>query len=84
MGRLHRGAVDLTPEWVYLRRTLPRAIARGLAQTLRGDGLTGLARSASVLGAVVAAAVGGAVEAMHVSDVGRMVTPIAPAPARSE
>ena len=65
IGRRHRGAVDLGPEWVYLRRTLPRAIGRGLAQTLRGDGLGGLARSASVLAAFAAAAVGGAVEAMH-------------------
>jgi cellulose synthase/poly-beta-1,6-N-acetylglucosamine synthase-like glycosyltransferase len=84
MGRRHRGSVDLGPEWLYLRRTLPRAVGRGLAQTLRGDGLTGLAQSASVLGAFAAAAVGGAVEAMHVNRMGGLSARVAPATARSE
>jgi glucosyl-dolichyl phosphate glucuronosyltransferase len=84
MGRRHRGAVDLGPEWVYLRRTLPRAVGRGLAQTLRGDGLAGLAKAASVLGAFAAAAVGGAVEAIHRGDGGSLGISAAPAKAGSD
>jgi glucosyl-dolichyl phosphate glucuronosyltransferase len=84
MGRRHRGAVDLGPEWLYLRRTLPRAVGRGVAQTLTGHGLIGLARSASVLGAFAAAAIGGAVEAMHVGRMSGIRAPVAPTPARSD
>jgi glucosyl-dolichyl phosphate glucuronosyltransferase len=65
MGRHHPGAASLGPEWRYLRRTLPRAVGRGLLQTLRGQGLTGAARAVSVVGAVAAAALGGAVEAVR-------------------
>jgi cellulose synthase/poly-beta-1,6-N-acetylglucosamine synthase-like glycosyltransferase len=65
MGRRHRGAVDLDLEWVYLRRTMPRAVGRGLVDTLRGRGLGGAARAGSVLSAFVAAALGGAVETMR-------------------
>lgn len=64
MGRRHSGLVDFSPEWTYLRRTLPRAIGRGLVQTLRGEGLAGAARAASVLSAFAAAAIGGTVEVL--------------------
>jgi glycosyltransferase involved in cell wall biosynthesis len=66
MGRRHRGSVDLGPEWTYLRRTLPRAVGRELARTLTGKGLVGAARAASMLGALAAAAAGGAVETLHI------------------
>jgi glucosyl-dolichyl phosphate glucuronosyltransferase len=66
MSRRHPGAPSLGPEWRYLRRTLPRAVGRGLMQTLRGGGLAGAAQAASVVGAMAAAALGGAVEAIRV------------------
>jgi glycosyltransferase involved in cell wall biosynthesis len=84
LGRQHRGAVDLGPEWVYLRRTLPRALGRGVAQTLRGGGLGGVARSACVLGAFAAAAVGGAVETVHFRRAAVPRTVPAPAAAGSD
>jgi glucosyl-dolichyl phosphate glucuronosyltransferase len=64
IARWHRGRRDLDVEWRYLGRTLPRAVGRELAGTLRGGDPSGLARAAVVVGAVAAAALGGAVEAV--------------------
>jgi glucosyl-dolichyl phosphate glucuronosyltransferase len=71
MLRRHRGTVDMSPEWSYVRRTMPRAIARGIGQTLRGGGFAGTARAASVLCGLAAAALGGAVEAVRADRVSR-------------
>jgi len=84
LGRQHRGAVDLGPEWLYLRRTLPGAVGRGVLQTLRGGGLGGVGRSISVVSAFMAAAIGGAVETMHVRGTGSRHTAVAPAPVGSD
>lgn len=49
----------LDTERDYLRRTLPRAVARGVADTVRGHGAANAARAAAVLAGVAAAATGG-------------------------
>jgi glycosyltransferase involved in cell wall biosynthesis len=52
------GAADaLASERVYVRRTLPAGIRRGLADAVHGD-VTGLARAASIAAALMATAAG--------------------------
>jgi GT2 family glycosyltransferase len=64
MARLFAGGTALDSERVYLRRTLPRAVGRGFAAAVGGNG----ARHAAIAGAVVlgvaAAGLGGGIEAL--------------------
>jgi GT2 family glycosyltransferase len=55
---------DLGTERDYLRRTLPRAVTRGLAHASRGRGVAHALRAGTVLAGVGAAGVGGAVESL--------------------
>ncbi|MCA2214361.1 glycosyltransferase family 2 protein [Jidongwangia harbinensis] len=55
---------DLGTERDYLRRTLPRAVGRGLAAAGRGRGVAHALRAGSVLAGVGAAGFGGAVESL--------------------
>jgi GT2 family glycosyltransferase len=73
MARLNSGRDSLTTEREYLRRTLPRAVGRGLVDTVRGRGPVNAAKAASVLAGVAAAGFGGAVEMVR----GRRVAPAA-------
>ena len=54
----------LDTERDYLRRTLPRAVTRGLARASRGHGVAHALRAGSVLAGVGAAGFGGAVETL--------------------
>lgn len=62
MARLLGGADSLAVEHDYLRRVLPTAVLRGLADTVRGRDRSGARRAAAVLAGVAAAALGGLVE----------------------
>ncbi|GLY07361.1 glycosyltransferase family 2 protein [Actinoplanes sp. NBRC 101535] len=53
---------ELGTEKDYLRRTLPRAVARNLGQAGTGQGMVHAARAGAVVAAVFAAAFGGGVE----------------------
>jgi GT2 family glycosyltransferase len=65
MARLNPGRQEtLESERLYLRRTLPRAIGRGLADPFRGK-VSGLARAAAVVTGLGSAGVGGAVETVR-------------------
>ncbi|GAA0814035.1 glycosyltransferase [Spirilliplanes yamanashiensis] len=67
MARLLRGSRSLGAERSYVSRTLPRAVLREASGVVRptGRGRAGhAARAGTVLAAVTAAAVGGAVEAL--------------------
>ncbi|GAA1611059.1 glycosyltransferase family 2 protein [Actinoplanes couchii] len=55
---------ELGAEKDYLRRTLPRAVARNLADATSGRGMYHAARAATVVAAVAAAAWGGGVETL--------------------
>jgi GT2 family glycosyltransferase len=66
LARLGDGGRDLVAERNYLRRTLPGAVLRGVADTMRGRGVANVARSGAVLAGVTAAAVGGAVESLRI------------------
>ncbi|HEY2672272.1 MAG TPA: glycosyltransferase family 2 protein [Rugosimonospora sp.] len=61
LGRLNDGRESLDSERDYLRRTLPRAIGRGVAGALRGRGLAHAGQAAAVLAGMAAAAAGGTV-----------------------
>ncbi len=65
MARLLSGGGSLSSEQDYLRRTVPRAIARGLADALRGRGARHAARAGAALAGVAAAGIGGAVESLR-------------------
>jgi GT2 family glycosyltransferase len=65
MARLNNGRESLGSERDYLRRTLPSAVGRGLADTVRGRGLAHTAKAATVLAGVAAAGFGGAVETVR-------------------
>jgi GT2 family glycosyltransferase len=73
MARLNSGRESLGSERDYLRRTLPRAVGRGLADTVRGRGLANTAKAATVLAGIAAAGFGGAVETAR----GRRAVPAA-------
>lgn len=62
MARLLDGPDSLAVEHDYLRRVLPGAVLRGLADTVRGRGRAGALRAGTVLAGVAAAALGGLVE----------------------
>ncbi|WP_018350454.1 glycosyltransferase family 2 protein [Longispora albida] len=63
MARYNKGGSDaLDLEKDYLRREIPRAVARGFAGTLRGRGLAPAARSCVMMLGIAAAAFGGLVE----------------------
>jgi GT2 family glycosyltransferase len=64
MAGLTQGTDDLVSERAYLRRTLPRAVARNLADAARGRGVAHALRAATVLAGVAAAGYGGAVESL--------------------
>lgn len=64
LARLNGGRGSLGSESHYLRRTLPRAVVRGMLDTLRGHGIVHAVRSGAVLAGVGAAAVGGVVESL--------------------
>lgn len=59
MARLARGRDSLGSERDYLRRTLPRAVRRGVADALTGRDRSGGLRAGAVLVGVTAAGVGG-------------------------
>ena len=65
MGRLNDGRQSLDSERDYLRRTLPRAVGRGLGATLRGEGLAHAGRALAVVAGVCAAAAGGTLETLR-------------------
>jgi GT2 family glycosyltransferase len=64
MAGLHQGADGLVAERDYLRRTIPRAVARNLADAARGRGVTHALRAGTVLAGIAAAGYGGAVETL--------------------
>jgi GT2 family glycosyltransferase len=61
------GAKDLDAERDYLRRTLPRAVTRGLLDAGRGRGAGNALRAGAVVAAVCAAGVGVVVESLAAS-----------------
>jgi GT2 family glycosyltransferase len=65
MARLNKGRGSLGSERDYVTRTLPRAVGRGLIDTVRGRDAAGVAKSGAVLAGLSAAAVGGLVEALR-------------------
>jgi hypothetical protein len=65
MARLLGAEPSLDSEREYLRRTVPRAIVRGLGGALRGRGGHHAARAGAVVAGVVAAGLGGAVESLR-------------------
>jgi GT2 family glycosyltransferase len=65
MGRLNEGRESLDSERDYLRRTLPRAIGRGFAGALRGQGLAHAGRAVAVVAGMCAAAAGGGIETVR-------------------
>jgi GT2 family glycosyltransferase len=75
LARLNNGKESLGSERDYLRRTLPRGVARGVADTVRGRGLANAARAGAILVGMAVAATGGAVETVH----GRRAGKTAPA-----
>jgi GT2 family glycosyltransferase len=64
LARLLDGRRSLGSERDYLRRTVPRAVLRGLLDGLRGHGAAHAARAGVMLAGVAAAAAGGAVESL--------------------
>jgi GT2 family glycosyltransferase len=62
MAGLHKGSDGLVAERDYLRRTIPRAVARNLADAARGRGVSHALRAGSVIAGIAAAGYGGAVE----------------------
>ncbi|MEV4757064.1 glycosyltransferase [Micromonospora sp. NPDC049559] len=62
MARLDSHRESLGSERDYLRRTLPRAVVRGLGDALRGRGAAHAARAATVLTGIAVAGLGGMVE----------------------
>jgi GT2 family glycosyltransferase len=66
LARLNHGRQSLGSERDYLRRTLPRAVGRGLSRALRGQGAANAAKAGIVVVGIGAAAVGGAVESLRV------------------
>jgi GT2 family glycosyltransferase len=65
MGRLNDGRDSLDSERDYLRRTLPRAVGRGMAGALRGRGFAHAGRATAVVAGMCAAAAGGAFETVR-------------------
>jgi GT2 family glycosyltransferase len=80
MARLNPGQENLGSERDYLRRTLPRAVRRGVTDTLRGRGLANTAKAAAVITGVAAAAVGGIVETAKVRRKPTPATPVTQQP----
>jgi GT2 family glycosyltransferase len=62
MARFLPRSQDLGTERDYVRRTLPRAVARSLVAAGRGRGMTHALRAFTVVAAVAAAGVGGGLE----------------------
>lgn len=65
MSRLLGPQPSLGHERDYLRRTVPRAVGRGLAAALRGHGVRHAATAGAALAGVTAAGVGGVVEVLR-------------------
>jgi glycosyltransferase involved in cell wall biosynthesis len=65
MARLRPGGAALDSERAYLRRTVPRALGRGLALAATGRDAAGAGRAGAIAAGVAAAAVGAAVELLH-------------------
>jgi GT2 family glycosyltransferase len=65
MSRLLGPAKSLGAEKDYLRRTLPRAVARAVADTVRGRGAGNLAKAGAVVSGVAAAGLGGALATLR-------------------
>ena len=76
MAGLSKGTDDLVSERAYLRRTLPRAVARNLADAARGRSVAHALRAATVLVGVAAAGYGGAVESLSTLRTERPTTAI--------
>ena len=64
MARLLPRSQDLGTERDYLRRVLPRAVARNLVAASHGRGMAHALRAAAVIAAVAAAGVGGGLETL--------------------
>jgi GT2 family glycosyltransferase len=62
LARRHRGGAGLDLEWRYLRRALPAAVVRGVADTVRGRDRWGVPRAGVVIAGAAAAALGCAAE----------------------
>jgi GT2 family glycosyltransferase len=62
LSRLGGERDSLGSERDYLRATLPRAVAHGIGETLRGRGAAPAARAGAVLAGIVVAGLGGMVE----------------------
>jgi GT2 family glycosyltransferase len=65
MSRLLGADRDLGAESDFLRRTLPRALARAVADTVRGRGAANLAKAGAVISGVAAAVLGGALATLR-------------------
>jgi hypothetical protein len=65
MSRLLGPQPSLAHERDYLRRTVPRAVGRGLAEALRGRGVRHAATAGAALAGVTAAGFGGVVESLR-------------------
>jgi GT2 family glycosyltransferase len=76
MSGLHQGSDSLASERAYLRRTVPRAVVRNLADAGRGRGVAHALRAGTVLVAIAAAGVGGAVETFSAMRTDRATTPM--------
>jgi GT2 family glycosyltransferase len=64
LARHLRGSRDLGTERDYLRRTLPRAVSRGLLDAGRGRGVAHALKAGAVMAAVGAAGFGAVVESV--------------------
>jgi glucosyl-dolichyl phosphate glucuronosyltransferase len=68
-GKVEMARLVATPaldsEKTYLRRTLPRAVGRGVTATMRGDGVRHIAIAGATVLGVVAAGVGGGLETLR-------------------
>ncbi|HET9518153.1 MAG TPA: glycosyltransferase, partial [Actinoplanes sp.] len=77
MAALNKGAQNLVAERDYLRRTVPRAIARNVVDAARGRGVAYALRAGSVLAGLAAAGYGGAVETFAARRAVRTARPVA-------
>jgi hypothetical protein len=71
VARLRGGRDGLANERAYTLRTLPRAVARGLADTARGQGLAGAARAAAIVAGLALTTAGYVAGRLRVDDAAR-------------
>jgi GT2 family glycosyltransferase len=78
MAGLLDDSQDLEAERDYLRRTLPRAVTRSLADAVQGRGMSYALRAGTVLAGVGAAGFGGAVESLAALQTRRRLATVLP------